>query len=400
MGRDEVARFRAIDQEINYKTVDDARVELFKKMEEYVSAGEKVFPQGLERKKQKAFQIFEPLVTTDKLHPDFTVLRESSGFSPAREIITEIAYTFEDPDGNYIQQFQSDGFDARLWELYLYAVLHEMDFDLDRSYRAPDYVCSWFGIEVIFEATTVNPTQQSDATEGAPLEGRVLEDYMAVKFGSALYSKLKKGYWRHEHVKNRPLVLAVADFRKPEGVNFSAPYLTQYLFGIRQHEREGVLIYSPIEEHVWRKRIPSGFFNQPDCENISAVLFSDSGTISKFNRMGKLAGFGDSSVIMARTGERYITKESEAPEPFRFLVEPGKYSETWSEGIWIFHNPRGLFPLDRHLFPDAAHVHLENDELRIYLSDSFPVWSKTLILSTEKNGEGSKGFSGSDAKKA
>lgn len=383
LGRDEVARFRAIDQEINYQTNAEARIAAHRKMEEYSLAGETIFPQGLEQKRRKTFLVFDPTAPKETLHPDFVVLLESKGFSPAREIIKEIAYTFEDPDGNYIQQFQTAGFDARLWELYLYATLHEMDFEMDRTYKAPDYVCSKFGQTVIIEATTVNPRQQNDAENISALKERELEDYIAVKFGSALYSKLQKRYWEKDHVEGHPFVLAVADLRKAEGGHYSAPFLMQYLYGIRQHEASGSISYSPIKEHTWGKTIPSGFFYQPDAENISAVLFSDSGTISKFNRMGKLAGFGDLSVTMARQGERYATPQSEVPEPFRVLVEPGKYKETWTEGIWIFHNPTAKVPLDRVLFPDVAHVYMEKSEIVIYLVDAFPTWSVTSIFSAE-----------------
>ncbi len=85
-----------------------------------------------------------------------------------------------------------------------------------------------------------------------------------------------------------------------------------------------------------------------------------------------------------RVGERYTTRDSEAPEPFRILVE-GSCRETWAEGIWIFHNPNAKIPLSRELFPDVAHVYLKNGELSIYLSDAFPTWSKTLIFSSEED---------------
>lgn len=71
LGRDERARFRAIDQEINYKTDTEARNALHKKIEEYSQAGKNVFSQGLERKFQKTFLIFKPLVARSRLHPDF-----------------------------------------------------------------------------------------------------------------------------------------------------------------------------------------------------------------------------------------------------------------------------------------------------------------------------------------
>jgi hypothetical protein len=107
-----------------------------------------------------------------------------------------------------------------LWELYLYAVLHENDFLVNRDFHAPDYPCSKFGYEIVIEATTVNPTQDGQIAEvmNADPDGVEMADYMAIKFSNALYSKLQKRYWELEHVKNKPLVFAVADFRKPKGV--------------------------------------------------------------------------------------------------------------------------------------------------------------------------------------
>ena len=311
------------------------------------------------------------------------MVAESKGYSPAREIIREIAYTFEDPDGNYIQQFQTTGFDARLWELNLYAVLHELGFEMDRTYKAPDYVCFSLGVTVIVEATTGNSMQPKNGVKVDNLKGRELADFIAITFGSALSSKLQKRYWEKEHVKGHALVLAVADFRRSEDLGYCAPLLMEYLYGVRQHVDDGEFAFSSIKEHTCGgKTIPSGFFNQPDAENISAILFSDSGTISKFNRMGRIAGFGDPSVVMARVGERFAMRDSEAPEPFRVLVE-GQYQGKLDEGIWIFHNPKARIPLERELFPDVAHVYLENGGFHVCLSDAFPTWSKTLIFSSK-----------------
>ena len=106
--------------------------------------------------------------------------------------------------------------------------------------------------------------------------------------------------------------------------------------------------------------------------------------------MGKIAEFGDPSVIMARVGERYTTPQSAAPSPFRNIVEQGEYDEAWAEGIWIFHNPKAKIPLDMKLFANVAHVYLENGGFMIYLSDAFPTWSKTLIFSSEAEVENFK----------
>lgn len=47
---------------------------------------------------------------------------------------------FKDIDGNFIEQFQSTGFDARLWELYLNTYLIEEQLFFDRNYNAPDFI--------------------------------------------------------------------------------------------------------------------------------------------------------------------------------------------------------------------------------------------------------------------
>ena len=80
--------------------------------------------------------------------------------------------------------------------------------------------------------------------------------------------------------------------------------LELYLYGIEHdghHDGDGKLVITPrqVLEHRWGdKVIPSGFFNQPGAENVSAVFVNNSGTISKFNRMGLLGGFGSGQLLI------------------------------------------------------------------------------------------------------
>src|SRR5690606_38176246 len=98
--------------------------------------------------------------------------------------------------------------------------------------------------------------------------------------------------------------------------------------------------------------VESGFFRQPDSEQVSAVLFSNSGTISKFARMGALAGFGSDNVTIIREGTWMDPDPNAvAPKYRRLNVRDPGYAERWSEGISIFHNPKALKPLAPELFP-------------------------------------------------
>ena len=130
---------------------------------------------------------------------------------------------------------------------------------------------------------------------------RLLKDYMPIKFGSPLFSKLKKlnsEYKKLSHVKSRAFILAVADFHGESSMTWSSSALTAYLYGIRHtwtKDSSGKLNIETIsiKTHHWKhKTITSNFFSQPGAEHVSAVLFSNSATLSKFNRMGELAGFG------------------------------------------------------------------------------------------------------------
>ena len=74
-------------------------------------------------------------------------------------MIREVFGSYTDLDGNFVEQFQTTGFDARIWELYLHAYLIDSDFSIQPSV-SPDYVVSKLGSTVAIEAVTSNPTQE------------------------------------------------------------------------------------------------------------------------------------------------------------------------------------------------------------------------------------------------
>ena len=389
LGRDEKGLFRCIDVMMSFENIGAARSELFEKIQDRSRSGVKVFPQGDIRRKKN--EILRSRVPQDKLNPYFKSLF-LEGHSPAREIIQEIAYAFVDLDGNFIEQFQTAGFNSRLWELYLYAYLHEELFVFERSHAVPDFQCIWIdGTGPVFiEAVTVNPNPAFDIRKAptSPTEvAALLKDYMPIKYGSALYSKLKKEYWKLDHVQGHPLVLAIHDFHMNDSMIWSSSAIHTYLYGVETkfiYDDKGNLIVIPvgIASHEFKnKTIPSGFFSLEDAENVSAVLFSNSATISKFNRMGKLAGFGSPRVRMIRSGTCYGDDPNAIkPKTFSAEVDPATYSESWGEGLSMYHNPNATRPIDPLLFPGIAHHSLKDGKLCSLLPEFFPYSSVTLIL--------------------
>lgn len=382
LGRDAKGRFRAIWLQVSIATQEAAAALLERKLAEFAQARPEEFHQGDETGRPVDF--FTPVVAEDRLHDVFKKLISAREYSPARALIGEMMHYFEDVDGNFIQQFQSDGFDARIWELYLYALVNELGYGLDRQYSAPDFHCQGLYGDFIVEATTVNPSEAAPEVDASNRDA-YFQHYVPIKYGSALSSKLKKKCWEQPHVAGHPLVLAVQDFHARQAMVWSNAALLEYLYGIRQKEHlnsEGVseIVSERVTEYHWGNKpaIPAGFFVQPDTENISAVLANPSGTISKFNRIGFLAGFGDRDIRMVRGG--YCYRGSKVPERFAAEVHEPGYEETWCEGLSVYHNPQARIPLPPEAIRCAAH-HTSRDGRILSHQPSFhPMGSTTYII--------------------
>ena len=138
LGRDTRKMFRCIEVSNNFHpTPEQAFHHLKNRVYKLRNSVQEIYPQDDEKKAPN--EILIPAVKEDKFHPYFKYLISEPRFEAARNVIKEIVYSYVDPDGNYIKEFQTHGFDARLWELYLYIYFHNAGFGLDRKTPAPDY---------------------------------------------------------------------------------------------------------------------------------------------------------------------------------------------------------------------------------------------------------------------
>ena len=341
---------------------------------------------------------FTPVSPHEQLNESFLRLAKEESLSPARGIIEPMMHWYEDLDGNFIQQFQTTGFDARLWELYLFATFVEMGYRIDREHAVPDFACTGIQGEFTVEAMTVNPTRNEMGEIIQPPSRKTeeesqdfLREYMPIKFGSPLTSKLAKKYWEKPHVAGKPLVFAIQDFSSHASMMYTRSALFTYLYGYDHdwvYDCNGSLKIIPkkVTGHRWNnKDIPSGFFDLPDAENVSAVMFNNSGTIAKFKRMGVLAGFGSRRLIMFREGYA-VNPDPNAtmPLPFKYIVDASDPSETWSQGFDVLHNPRAKHPIKPTMLPGVAHHRLLEDGQIESLTPTFqPLTSFTSTIAVK-----------------
>lgn len=340
--------------------------------------------------------LFTPVTDKSKLHASFKEVSDSIGYSSAREMVNRVYNSIPNIDHDFIQQFQTEGFDARICELYFMATFQEMNFTMIREHTRPDFQLFKNGKKVFVETVTSNPAFGAWKNKIEELEsitpGNEYEHFAnlvkssKIKIALALRKKLIKKYWELDWVSSNPLIIAVMPFHHSMSLILTDSIVSAYLYGVDNdwyHDENGNLIIETfgIDNHEHNgKLIPSGFFNQPDTQNISAVIYSNSGTISKFNRMGKLEGLGDKNVKMIRHGTCY-NHDPYAYEADLFKYEVGKDGphETWSQGITMFHNPNALYPIDPSDFPNITHMFFDGV---IYgnVADFHPFNSVTSII--------------------
>ncbi|MCH8062036.1 MAG: glycosaminoglycan attachment protein [Chloroflexi bacterium] len=337
--------------------------------------------------------LFVPVVDQEKLNPHFVLVMTHPARAAARAMLDDVYQEFEDVDGNFLEQFQTTGFDARYFELYLHAYFSRSGFDIDRTHTSPDYIVSRNDLTVAVEATTVNPSQSGAlSTSGksvSDLTADELREYQSqelpIRFGSPLFSKLQKKYWELEQCQDLPIVLAIEAFQDDESLSFSDYALSQYLYGIMQSAEwlsDGSLRVSTfaVESHQsGDKVIPSYFFGQPDAENVSAVLFTNSGTHAKFVRMGYQHGFEAQQVSITRVGFCF-NEDPDAMDPtfFSYNLAQPPFVESWGQGLVVYHNPNALHPLAREFFIDAIQVYIEDGQYSAEFPNWHPITSKTV----------------------
>lgn len=308
-------------------------------------------------------------------------------------MLREVWKAYPNPDGGFVGEFQAEHFDRRIWELYVFAVMFHGGFEVTRPHEAPDFLLKKEEVEVWVEATTANPSAEHPVTEKRTTEEliREMKDELPLRLGSSLYSKLKARYWELPHVAGKPLVIALGDFSQPPGVRHPDWALHRFLFGqdtkVVSLPGEVVRLETlKVENHTAWKTIPSAFFTWEGAENISAVIFSNEGTLAKFGRMAfEFGKYPYVRMIRVGVGADFDPTAS-YPKAFGYLV--GDAPEDWGHGAYVYHNPRARHPVPLDFFKGIGGQHwTAGAELHNELRDFSPFSSLTFTYSAPEGAE-------------
>lgn len=325
-----------------------------------------------------AQDLFTPIVPLEQTHPLFRHIRQGPGHEAARQLMNLVFAQFRDVDGSFVREFQTGGFSARVFELALFAYLQEQALDLDRAHPAPDFHVRG-RLPVAIEVTTTNPPQPSaEGSDGDEPTSPVLvppnlpeaDRAFVFQLGKALRRKLLhrdaqgRAYWQKSHVAGMPFVIAVGAFHDQHAQWHPVGLVSEYLYGTRdipEHNTNGSLTITAeqITEHTYAGRvIPSGLFTRPEARYLSGVLFSNSHTVSIFNRIGTEQGLGSPDAALCRFGTCYDPDpNASTPQPFAYVVgdRPPEDQETFTEGLHLFLNPHAVVPLPPETLPGVTY---------------------------------------------
>lgn len=121
LARDAIGRFRFVNGRCDYKSLSQAEAALWEVMSDTIQT-EDLIELGRQGDETNA-PIDLLRVPTDcdpaTLHPYFRILLDDPARAPARAVVREIGRWLAPNDPHLVHEFQTNGFDQRLWEIYL-----------------------------------------------------------------------------------------------------------------------------------------------------------------------------------------------------------------------------------------------------------------------------------------
>jgi hypothetical protein len=297
--------------------------------------------------------LFAPVADRARLHPQFAELLGSPLHQDARVFMQDLAVRMGDPNGNFVRDFQTDGFHSRLFELGCFAYLEEAGLVLDRTHEQPDFLVSRGGLHAALEAVTANPPtgQATDISlrNMVPLSDAEIFEKVSREFprrmSKALVKKLKHAYHELPHCSGKPLVLVTGPFFEA-GANF---YTDDALFYPLYGTPDGRDEFEP-------------FFRREDAQHVSAVLFCNQFTVSKFLRL--CTDFAAIDWMRAEwVGTCFCNRNENSYGISHFKFELGLRQgpkEMWAHGVTLFENPFARLPLPQGLLPASSRVFVDD----------------------------------------
>jgi hypothetical protein len=366
------------------------------------------------------FNLFDIIVDEDTLHPYFKEIKNEPAYAKTHVIINEWGKGLLGRYGEtkkFIKEFQTT-FNSSFWELYLNKAFRDLGYDIDYSKSSPDFnIIGKNNRRISVEAVTSNPAstptlilEASDTPEKDFLNESTLKLTGKIRDKLILYvgnGKKKHPYSSLPHVENNPFVIALAPFDKKLSQSQNNTVINRVLYGLEPptspHEPQKSVKYILNRNE---KSVDLGIFTNDSFKEISAVIFSTTGTFGKAVALARTAEFITVTRLrkmgivefMAKEGLEKIGKSraqlSESWDIFSqrevfgsnvfghdvHLCSASEHKESHLDGLQIYHNPFSIHPLLADDFNAKEIVHyyyeIESGTMSIKYNDNAMVSRK------------------------
>lgn len=328
--------------------------------------------------------LFKEIVPEEKQHPNFIYVKRDKYLI---NILNEWCKHFVDRDGKFTKEFQTT-FNSSFWELYCFAVLKQMNMEIDFRHDRPDFVLDYKNIKFNIECVVANNAEKDipeyDLNEklspNTSLEERVYNQ--TLRLINSIDSKNKlylKNYGNLDYVKGNPFIVALAPFDQPCFMDVALEAIHMVLYGINVDKKSFEELHFDKVHKNENVSLDMGMFTNKNYENISGILFSNVAT------MGKVRAISDYPNIMfyqIRYNERskkpliclnYRVDESktllsrnykkefkQTAQLFKKEIDHRKYScrqpfleegykETLTDGLHLYLNPYAQNPISEEI---------------------------------------------------
>lgn len=240
--------------------------------------------------------LFETKLPQNRLHESFKTIASDPTYAPVRDVIQSWGQGLLDRAGEqakFINEFQTT-FNSAFWELYLNKMIIDLGFSVDYSKGSPDFCVSTpSGAQFSIEAV-VSDRPSAGAPKAIYYKEREFRDRCTIKLMGKLKDKKdlftgvngkKFPYSSLEHVRDRPFVIAIAPFDSDLSLTQNNEIINRVLFGIEPPDAHA--LQTGRQRKVSSIKKPSGasielgIFTNDSYREISAVIFSTTGTFGK-----------------------------------------------------------------------------------------------------------------------
>lgn len=349
--------------------------------------------------------LFKVIQPEAPLCDEFKSILEDPYYQPVHKVLQRWGKGLLERAGEqrkFIVEFQTT-FNSPFWELYLNKVFMELGYSVDYTKDRPDFCITTpeghqFNVEaVISDRSKILTKDEQKMDEETYAQHSTMKLIGKLKDKKELFTgseKKKNPYSSLEHVKDKPFVIAIAPFDSNMSLLQNNTMINRVLFGIEAPNLDDFAVAEQRKVSSISKpngaKVEVGIFTNDSYKEISAVIFSTTGTLGKAtiesgtSRLVRSTRYKTMGIneFISNEGMENVGRQVHRLSRYNYLItnriirddmvfgsdtrvcHSSEWTETHLDGLHIYYNPFATTPLDPNIFKAKEITHNFYDIVR------------------------------------